>query len=215
MTPTQLIRVLVVDDHAVVRGGLKYFLLAFDDMELAGEAENGEKAVQLCDTLQPDVVLMDMMMPGIDGAEATQRIRQKNPHIQVVALTSFQEDDLVQRALKAGAIGYLLKDVPADELAGAIRAAHAGHTALAPQVAESLAQAATKPPKLGHDLTDREREVLNLMAKGLNNVEIAEKLIISRSTARFHVSNILTKLDAGNRAEAVGLAVQHKLVKCG
>ncbi len=215
MTPTQLIRVLVVDDHAVVRGGLKYFLLAFDDMELAGEAENGEKAVQLCDTLQPDVVLMDMMMPGIDGAEATQRIRQKNPHIQVVALTSFQEDDLVQRALEAGAIGYLLKDVPADELAGAIRAAHAGHTALAPQVAESLAQAATKPPKLGHDLTDREREVLNLMAKGLNNVEIAEKLIISRSTARFHVSNILTKLDAGNRAEAVGLAVQHKLVKCG
>lgn len=208
------IRVMIVDDHAVVRGGLKYFLLAFDDMELVGEAESGPKAVQLCPTARPDVVLMDMMMPGMDGAEATQRIRETCPQVQVVALTSFQEDDLIQKALQAGAIGYLLKDVPADELADAIRAAHAGHTTLAPQVAETLAQNATQSPKLGHDLTERELEVLKLLVKGLNNTEIAEQLVVSRSTARFHVSNILAKLNAISRAEAVGLAVQHKLVSC-
>ena len=208
------IRVMIVDDHAVVRGGLKYFLLAFDDMELVGEAESGAKAIQLCPTAQPDVVLMDMMMPGMDGAEATQRIREMCPHVQVVALTSFQEDELIQRALQAGAIGYLLKDVPADELADAIRAAHAGRTTLAPQVAETLAQTATQPPKLGHNLTERELEVLKLLVAGCNNGEIAEELVISRSTARFHVSNILAKLGATNRAEAVGLAVQHKIISC-
>jgi NarL family two-component system response regulator LiaR len=205
---------MIVDDHAVVRGGLKYFLLAFDDMELVGEADSGAKAVQLCPTVQPDVVLMDMMMPGMDGAQATQHIRKTCPRVQVVALTSFQEDELIQKALQAGAIGYLLKDVPADELAEAIRAAHAGHTTLAPQVAETLAQTATQPPKLGHDLTERELEVLKLLVKGLNNTEIAKQLVISRSTARFHVSNILAKLGATSRAEAVGLAVQHKLVSC-
>ena len=206
------IRVMIVDDHAVVRGGLKYFLLALDDMLLVGEAGNGEEAVRVCGQVQPDVVLMDLIMPGMDGVKATHAIREQYPQVQVVALTSFNEEDLVQRALQAGAIGYLLKDVMADELAQAIRSAYAGRATLAPQAAEALVQAATHPPKLGHDLTGREQEVLALLVKGLNNVEIAERLTISRATARFHVSNILSKLGATNRAEAVGLAVQHKLV---
>lgn len=212
MTEQNRIRVMIVDDHTVVRGGLKYFLLAFDDMELIGEADSGEEALRLCSQVQPDVVVMDMVMPGMDGAEATRAIRERYPQVQVVALTSFQEEDLVQRALQAGAIGYLLKDVPADELAEAIRAAYAGRPTLAPEAAEALVHTATHPPKLGHDLTEREREVLALMIKGLNNVEIAERLVVSRSTVRFHVSNILSKLNASNRAEAVGLAVQHKMV---
>ncbi|MCQ3973022.1 MAG: DNA-binding response regulator [Anaerolineae bacterium] len=203
---------MIVDDHAVVRGGLKFFLLGFDDLELAGEAEDGEEALRLCDQIQPDVILMDMMMPGIDGAATTQAIRQRYPQVQVIALTSFKEQDLVQRALQAGAIGYLLKDVQALELAEAIRAAHAGRPTLSPEATQALIQAATQPPQPGHDLTEREREVLALMVKGLSNNEIAERLIVSISTVKYHVSGILSKLGAANRAEAVALALQHHLV---
>jgi NarL family two-component system response regulator LiaR len=212
MTATKPIRVMIVDDHAVVRGGLKFFLLGFDDLELAGEAEDGEEALRLCDQLHPDVILMDMMMPGIDGATATQTIRQRYPKVQVIALTSFKEQDLVQRALQAGAIGYLLKDVQADELAEAVRAAHAGRPTLAPEATQALIQAATQPPMPGHDLTEREREVLALLVKGLSNNEIAERLVVSISTVKYHVSGILSKLGATNRAEAVALALQHRLV---
>lgn len=212
MTAAKPIRVMIVDDHAVVRGGLKFFLLGFDDLELAGEAEDGEEALRLCDQIQPDVILMDMMMPGIDGAATTQAIRQRYPQVQVIALTSFKEQDLVQRALQAGAIGYLLKDVQALELAEAIRAAHAGRPTLAPEATQALIQAATQPPQPGHDLTEREREVLALMVKGLSNNEIAERLIVSISTVKYHVSGILSKLGAANRAEAVALALQHHLV---
>ena len=212
MTAAKPIRVMIVDDHAVVRGGLKFFLLGFDDLELAGEAEDGEEALRLCDQIHPDVILMDMMMPGIDGATATQAIRQRHPQVQVIALTSFKEQDLVQRALQAGAIGYLLKDVQADELAEAVRAAHAGRPTLAPEATQALIQAATQPPQPGHDLTEREREVLALMVKGLSNNEIAERLIVSISTVKYHVSGILSKLGAANRAEAVALALQHHLV---
>lgn len=212
MTEAHPIRVVVVDDHAVVRSGLSAFLLAFDEVELVGEAEGGEEAVRICKELQPDVVLMDLIMPDMDGATATRKIRRCCPHVQIIALTSFREEELVQEALQAGAISYLLKNVTADELVGAIRSAHEGRPTLAPEAAEALIQATAHPPKLGHDLTDREHEVLALMVKGLNNVEIAERLVISRSTVRFHVSNILSKLKAVNRAEAVGLAVQHKLV---
>ena len=212
MTATKPIRVMIVDDHAVVRGGLKFFLLGFDDLELAGEAEDGEEALRLCDQLHPDVILMDMMMPGIDGATATQNIRQRYPKVQVIALTSFKEQDLVQRALQAGAIGYLLKDVQADELAEAVRAAHAGRPTLAPEATQALIQAATQPPMPGHDLTEREREVLALLVKGLSNNEIAERLVVSISTVKYHVSGILSKLGATNRAEAVALALQHRLV---
>jgi NarL family two-component system response regulator LiaR len=212
MTKSNPIRVMIVDDHAVVRSGLAAFLLAFDDMELVGEAEEGEEAVRLCTKLQPDVVLMDLVMPGTDGVTATRTIRQRYPQVQVIALTSFREEELVEGALEAGALSYLLKNVSADELAEAIRSAYSGRPTLAPEATEALIHVATHPSKLGNDLTERERGVLALMIKGLNNVEIAERLVISRSTVRFHVSNILSKLNAANRAEAVALAVQHKLV---
>jgi NarL family two-component system response regulator LiaR len=212
MNETKPIGVLIVDDHAVVRSGLAAFLLVFDDMELVGQAAGGEEAVRLCAELEPDVVLMDLVMPEVDGATATRSIRGSCPHVQVIALTSFREQELVQAALEAGAISYLLKNVNADELAQAIRLAHAGRATLAPEAAEALIQAATHSPRLGHDLTRREREVLALIVKGLNNMEIAERLVVSRSTVRFHVSNILSKFGAANRAEAVGLAVQHKVV---
>jgi NarL family two-component system response regulator LiaR len=211
VTDLEPIRVLIVDDQAVVRSGLVAFLLAFDDLELVGEAGSGEEAVRLCSQVQPDVVLMDLVMPGMDGADSTRAIRELCPQIQVIALTSFKETELVQGALEAGAIGYLLKNVSADELAEAIRAAHAGRPTLAPEAAQALVQAASHAPKPGHDLTDREREVLALMVEGLNNREIAERLVVSQSTAKFHVSSILSKLGASSRTEAAALAVQHNL----
>jgi NarL family two-component system response regulator LiaR len=181
-------------------------------LELVGEAGGGEEAVRLCEQLRPDVVLMDLVMPGMDGAVATRAIRERCPQIQVIALTSFKEKELVQGALEAGAIGYLLKNVAANELAGAIRAAHAGRPTLAPEAAQALIQAAREPPSPGYDLTPREREVLALMVEGLSNPEIAERLVLSASTVKFHVSNILSKLGVTSRTEAVALAVQHHLV---
>ncbi|MEZ4729700.1 MAG: response regulator transcription factor [Caldilineaceae bacterium] len=208
------VRVLVVDDQAVVRSGLAAFLSIYDDLELVGEANDGAKAVNLCGQLRPDVVLMDLVMPNMDGAEATMAIRKHYPHIQVIALTSFKEDELVKRVLEAGAIGYLLKNVSADELADAIRAAYAGRPTLAPEATQVLIRQArqsafTQP---GFDLTEREREVLELMVEGLNNSEIADRLIISRSTVKFHVSNVLSKLQVSSRMEAIAYAIKHKLV---
>jgi NarL family two-component system response regulator LiaR len=205
---------MLVDDHTVVRSGLGAFLLAFDDLELVGEASSGERAVSLCLQVKPDVVLMDLMMPGMDGATATKLIREKRPEIQVIALTSFKEKEWVEGALKAGAIGYLLKDVSADELASSIRAAAAGKPTLAPEATQVLIQSARAPAEQpGFDLTEREREVLALMVDGLNNNQIAERLVVSVSTAKFHVSSILSKLGAASRTEAVSIALQNHLVK--
>jgi NarL family two-component system response regulator LiaR len=212
MSESSLIRVLLVDDQPVVRSGLSAFLLVHDDLELVGEAAGGEEAVRLCEQAQPDVVLMDLMMPGMDGAEATRAIRERCPRTQVIALTSFKEEELIQGALRAGAIGYLLKNVTADELADAIRAACAGRPTLAPEAAQALIRATRRPPALGFDLTEREREVLGLLVEGLNNPQIADRLVVSRSTVKFHVSNILSKLAADSRTEAVALALQHNLM---
>lgn len=206
------IRIMLVDDHAMVRRGLATFLKVFDDFELAGEAPDGQAAVQLCAKIQPDVVLMDMVMPDMDGATATRLIRQQFPSVQVLALTSFKEEHLVQGALQAGAIGYLLKDVTADELARAIRAAHAGRATLSPEAAQALVHAASQPPAPGFDLTGRELVVLGLMVEGLNNTQIAARLTVSPSTIKSHVSNILSKLGVASRTEAVTLALRNHIL---
>lgn len=214
MTDKECIRVMLVDDHAVVRSGLSTFLMTCDDMELVGEAASGEQALQICSRAKPDVILMDLVMPGMDGATTTRMIRERCPEIQVIVLTSFKEQELVQGALQAGAIGYLLKDVSADELANAVRAAYAGKPTLAPEAAQVLIQATRRPAEqIGFDLTEREREVLALMVEGLNNNQIAEKLVVSVSTAKFHVSRVLSKLNASGRTEAVAIALQNHLVK--
>jgi two-component system, NarL family, response regulator LiaR len=207
------IRVMIVDDHAVVRSGLSAFLFAYDDLEYVGEATGGADAVGKCVSLRPDVILMDLVMPDVDGAEATRRIKDTCPEVQVIALTSYKEDDLVQGALKAGALSYLLKNVSADELATAIRAAAAGRPTLAPEAAQVLIKAATEPPAREEGLTARELDILRLMIAGESNPDIAASLFVSRSTVKFHVSNILMKLGATSRTEAVAMALQRKLVE--
>ena len=167
---TDLIRVMLVDDHAMVRKGLGTFLKIFDGLLLVGEAENGAAAIKLCGEVKPDVILMDMVLPDMDGAETTRQIRRQFQHVQVIVLTSFKEGGLIKKALEAGAIGYLLKDVSADELARAIRSAHAGRAILSPEAAQSLVETANLPPVPGLDLTEREREVLALMTEGLSNI---------------------------------------------
>jgi two-component system, NarL family, response regulator LiaR len=212
MTSPPPIRVLLVDDHAMVRRGLATFLKVFDDMELVGEAADGAAALLLCARARPDVVLMDLVMPGIDGVAATRAIREQFPTVAVVALTSFKEEELVQSALRAGVTSYLLKDVSADELAGAIRAAHAGRATLSAGATQALIDAATRPPAPRYDLTAREREVLALLVEGLNNTVIAETLVVSPSTIKTHVSNILSKLGVASRTEAATLAVRQRLI---
>jgi len=178
---------MIVDDHDMVRRGLAAFLKAKADLELVGEASDGHEALQVCEQVQPDVILMDLVMPQMSGAAATQAIRERCPRVQVIALT-------------------------AGELAEAIRAAYAGRPTLAPEAAQALIQTTSEGPTPGHDLTARELEVLAVMVEGLTNPEIAERLVVSRSTAKAHVSNILSKLGVSNRAEAIALALQHKLV---
>jgi len=212
ISSSQPIRVMLVDDHTMVRRGLATFLKVFDDLQLAGEAESGESAIQLCAEVLPDVILMDMSLPGMDGATATHVIRQQFPQIQVIALTSFKEGKIIKNALEAGAIGYLLKDVSADDLVQAIRAANAGRATLSPEVAQALVETANQPSAPGLDLTEREREVLALMVEGLNNTQIAGRLTVSSSTIKSHVSNILSKLGVASRTEAVTLALRNHIV---
>ncbi len=206
------IRILVVDDHAVVRSGLSKFLMVNKDMQLVGEASDGLEAVQLAGLYQPDVILMDLIMPGMDGITATREIHQRYPQIRIIALTSFSEQNLVQGALQAGAIGYLQKNVTAGELGNAIRSAYAGRMTLSQEAIQVLANTSAQPHIPGFGLTERERDVLKGMVEGLNNNEIAEKLVISLGTVKFHVSNVFQKLGVESRVEAVRLAIEQKIV---
>jgi DNA-binding NarL/FixJ family response regulator len=213
MTENNRIRVLVVDDHKVVRKGLGTFIAVHDDLELVGEAGNGEEAMEQCDALHPDVVLMDLKMPVMDGPTAIKHIRTRYPDINIVALTSFDDDSLAQQALEAGAIGYLFKDVDEDELMAAIRLASNGRGIVAPEAMQALI---ARTPRDGEEysvvLTDREQEILELLARGLTNPKIATNLTISVSTVNFHVHNVLDKLGAKTRTEAVVIAAREGLI---
>ncbi|MBX9256191.1 response regulator transcription factor [Desmonostoc muscorum CCALA 125] len=202
------IRVIIVDDHEILRGGIKFLLLAFDDIKLVGEARNGDEGVYLCKELQPDVVLMDLMMVGMNGVEATRAIRKKYPKVQVLILTSFLETKLVQQAMQAGAIGYLLKSVSIDQLADAIRAAAIGQSILAGEVIQALLQPNQASSQAVYELSKRQGEVLALLALGLSNEAIAQQMKLSPSTIRHHVSQVLNKLGATNRTEAATTAVR-------
>lgn len=208
----QKIRVVIADDHVLVRSGLEVVLGMFDDIELAGQAGDGEEAVRLSRDLRPDVVLMDLLMPGMSGVEATRQILAECPETKVVALTSFAEDDLIGDTLRAGAIGYLMKNVSADQLAEAVRAAYAGRSTLAPEAADALVRSVSTPQLSADSLTAREREVLKLMADGLANADIAERLVIGVATVKTHVSSIISKLGVSSRTEATSMAIRRGFV---
>lgn len=221
-SPSAPIRILLVDDHGMVRRGMRDFLDLHDDLEVVGEAADGMAAVEQCAALHPDVVIMDLLMPALDGIEATRRIKAAWPDIEVVALTSFIEEARVVAAIEAGAAGFLLKDAEADDLAAAIRSAAAGEVHLDPAVAGIVARrlrggdaARGGPSDTGADalarLTPRERDVLSGVARGLSNRAIAEELGITERTARTHVSNILAKLGLASRTQAALLAAEHGL----
>jgi NarL family two-component system response regulator LiaR len=212
MKQANTIRILLADDHALVRKGLSMVLAVYDDFKVVGEANDGEEAVRLCEGLRPNVVLMDLLMPKMDGVNATKIIKERWPQIQIIALTSFDEKEYVEGALKAGASGYLLKNVSAEELVSAIQRAAIGQPSLSPEAAQVLIQKVTKPEKTDPNLTEREKKILELMVEGLSNNEIAERLVIGQATVKFHVGNVLSKLDVNSRTEAVILAMKQHLV---
>lgn len=212
MNQSNPIRILIVDDHAMVRSGLKNFIYGYEWMEPVGEAGNGAEAVDFCAQHEVDVVLMDMIMPEMDGSEATRRIMALGKPVRVIILTSFHEQDLVEEALRAGATSYLLKNVTAEELASAIRSAYAGHATLAPEATEALIKSTRQKHDVGFSLTERELEVLALLVEGLSNREIADHLSLSEATIKFHLTNIFSKLRAKNRVEAATIALDHSLV---
>lgn len=206
------VRLLIADDHTVVRGGIKMFLSLDDEIEVVGETGDGKEAVALCHQLHPDVVLMDLLMPGMDGIAATAVIRRELPEIEVLALTSVVEDSLVVGAIRAGAIGYLLKDTDADELCQAIKAAASGRVYLSPAAASRLLRE-VKEPDAPQPLTDREMDVLRLISKGKANKEIARELAIGQQTVKTYVSSILSKLGVQSRTQAALYGVQSGLIR--
>ncbi len=207
------ISILIVDDHTLFRDGLRSLFTSVSDTDVAGEASNGEEAIRLAESLQPDVVLMDIQMPGLNGIEATRRITRTSPHIGVVMVTMFEDDESVFAAMRAGARGYVLKGADQDEMLRAVRSAARGEALFGPAIAARLTRFFAAPqspaaPEIFPDLTDREREVLDLIAQGRNNETIADQLIISRKTVRNHVSNILNKLQVADRSQAIVRARQ-------
>jgi two-component system, NarL family, response regulator LiaR len=214
MGPNQ-IRVMLVDDHAMVRSGLRLFLMAFNDFSLVGEAADGVEAVRMCAQLHPDVILMDLIMPGMDGIHATRGIRSACPDTRVIALTSFTDPDLIVDAFQAGVLSFLLKTISAMDLAEAIRRAYRGEPTLAPEAKDALDKAANARADSQNspvELSAREQQVLALMVAGKSNAEISRQLVVSLSTIKFHVSNVLRKLSASSRAEAIARAIQLRLV---
>lgn len=212
MNDKKLIRVMIVDDHGMVRRGLAAYLLSAPDIEVVAEARDGQEAIRICEVEQPEIILMDLIMPELGGVAATRVIHNRWPEIQIIALTSYQEKELVQEALQAGAISYLLKNISGEDLAEAIRSSYAGRSMLAKEAVEALVRADQEENLIGRDLTLREREVLGYLTKGMTNPEIAQELSISRSTVKAHVSSILSKLQVSNRAEAIAFAIENHLV---
>ena len=215
MTDQTKIRVLIVDDHSVVRMGLRMFFDHQPDIEVVGEATDGSEGVAMARRLEPDVILMDLLMPNMDGITAIGRIKAELPLTEIVTMTSFIEEEKVTSALEAGASGYVLKDAEAEEVAAAVRAAYAGEMHLDPAVARLLADRMRRKPAndLVEPLTDREKDVLNLLGQGMSNKEIGTALFITERTARTYVSNILGKLGLASRTQAALYAVEHKLVE--
>ena len=212
MNTSQTIKIMLVDDHNVVRSGLATFLRAYDDLEMVGEARNGLEAINICREKTPDVILMDLIMPEMDGIAATRAILQDAPEIKIIAMTSFEEEALVQGVLAAGAISYLLKNVTADELVTAIRAASAGKSTLSPEAAKALIHATRPEAHPWFDLTEREMEVLNQVVQGKSNQQIADSMFLSLATVKAHVGNILSKLQVSSRAEAIAYAIKNKII---
>ena len=212
MSETEIIKVLIVDDHPIVRNGLEASLLAEKGLELFGKAKNGAEALALCQESTPDVVLMDLVMPDMDGLETTRAILDRHPQVKIIVLTSFPEEDLVQRAIEAGAIGYLLKNVSISTLSNAIRSAYSGQSTLSPEATQALVQSRSKSQNLGDDLCKRERQVLALVVVGLSNEGIAEQLVISPFTVKNHVSACISKLGANNRTQAATIAIENGII---
>ncbi|MDD3776196.1 MAG: response regulator transcription factor [Actinomycetota bacterium] len=208
-----MIKVLVTDDHLLVRQGIRALLEMCDDIEIVGEAENGHQAFELCLEFNPDIVLMDLIMPGLSGVETIKTILKDMPQAKIVVLTSFVDKKLIEESLKAGAIGYVLKNVSGDDLIEIIRNAYQGKPTLSSEASDFLISNLKRPSIEDFSLTNQEQNILSCLADGLSNKEIAKKLVLSVSTVKFHVSNILTKLGASSRAEAVSIALKNKLVE--
>jgi two-component system, NarL family, response regulator LiaR len=213
MDSQRAIRVAIVDDYDMLRKGLRAFLETCTDLDLVGEASSGDEALALVQAVPVDVLLTDLIMPGMGGAQVIARLRSSHPHIRCIALSAFSDEKTVQDAISAGAVSYLLKSVSASDLAQAIRDAWSGKSTLAREAAQVLVDAAHRPARLDTRLTLREREVLRRMARGLNNHQIAADLAITLSTVKKHVSSILVKFEVGSRTEAVALAVRHGLTE--
>ncbi len=213
MVKKDMINVMIVDDHPLFRHGLRTVLEAYDDMHLIGEAENGREALEMCEKSQPDVILMDILMPVLDGAKTTSSLLKKWPEIKVIALTSFKDKDLIEDVLKAGAFSYILKNVPSNKLIEIIRDAHTGKPTLSSEATQIMISELRSPSSKKFKLTNREKEILALLVEGLTNKGIAKRLTLSNPTVHFHVSNILNKLGVSKRTEAIYLALKQKLVR--